>query len=173
MVRALLQTKCVVRMFHVVLAVTVAASLVSGCWPPLSCTGVYHCPMIPYVPGAVIESGEKYCSWCPVSVTYLGNLELAVHWSTNICFNHRTNLSVRLLTRWSCSPEFAPELVHTEYVVDKMALEQVFSDFFVFSPVSFIPPRLSIPYHTIHYLGAVQIGSMTASRQRYFLTPSA
>jgi hypothetical protein len=101
MVRAQLQTKCAERMLHVVLAVTMAASLVSGCWPALNCTGVYHCPIIPYVPGAVIESGDKYRSCCPVSVTYLGKLELAIHWSTKICFKHRVNLSVRLLTQGS------------------------------------------------------------------------
>jgi hypothetical protein len=36
---------------------------------------VYHCPMIESGPGVIIVSGKKYCSCCPVSITYLGMLQ--------------------------------------------------------------------------------------------------
>jgi hypothetical protein len=39
-------------------------------------------------------------------------------------------------------PGFDPELVHVEFVVDEVALGQVFLRVLRFSPVSFIPPVL-------------------------------
>jgi hypothetical protein len=41
-------------------------------------------------------------------------------------------------------PEFDPGSVHVRFVVDKVALGQVFSPVLPFSPVSFIPP---VPLH--------------------------
>ncbi|PNF20403.1 hypothetical protein B7P43_G09716 [Cryptotermes secundus] len=63
-------------MLHVVLAICIiTATSALGCSPPLNCTGVFHCPLILSGPGVVIESGTKYCSCCPVSITYLDENE--------------------------------------------------------------------------------------------------
>jgi hypothetical protein len=46
------------------------------------------------------------------------------------------------------SPEFLPDSTHMGYVVDKVALGQIFLRVLRFSPVSIIPPSLStLVYH--------------------------
>jgi hypothetical protein len=62
------------------LVILVSAAAASHCSQPLNCTGIYECPELAGGPGVEIVSGEKYCSCCPVSITYLGRdkLERAV-----------------------------------------------------------------------------------------------
>ncbi|KDR10654.1 hypothetical protein L798_14331 [Zootermopsis nevadensis] len=63
----------------VVLAVIMAVASASGCSSPLNCTGVFHCPLIPVVPGSLIQSGEKYCSCCPVVIIKLGENDVCTN----------------------------------------------------------------------------------------------
>jgi hypothetical protein len=72
---AMLQMKSTVLLVALAICIVCAMSA-SGCSPPLNCTGVYHCPLIESGPGVVVESGAKYCSCCPVSITYLGTFHV-------------------------------------------------------------------------------------------------
>jgi hypothetical protein len=67
----------VLQMKHTMLLAVLAVYITTAtsdldCSTPLNCTGVFHCPLILSGPGVVIQSGAKYCSCCPVSITYLG-----------------------------------------------------------------------------------------------------
>jgi hypothetical protein len=59
-----------------------------------------------------------------------------------------------------------PGSIHVEFVVEKVALGQVFVPVLRFSPVSIIPPSFSV---LIHHLG---INSMHHSGRDVSLTPS-
>jgi hypothetical protein len=66
-------------------------------------------------------------------------------------------------------PGFTPGSVHVGFVVDKVALPQVFLRVTWSSPVSIIPPWLSI---LILLFGWWRVGSFVAAVQRHSLTPS-
>jgi hypothetical protein len=56
----------------------------------------------------------------------------------------RGRAMAQAVSRWPQRPEFVPESIHVGFVVDKVALGQVFLRVLRFSPVTIIPPLLHI-----------------------------
>jgi hypothetical protein len=60
---------------------------------------------------------------------------------------------------------FDPRLIHVRFLVDKVALEQVFLQIFRFSPVNTIPPTLLTNISFIYYRRCISLPKGSVVKQ--------